>query len=557
MNKVININISGMVFHIDEEAFDVLNRYLESLKRHFKNTDGGDEIMADIESRIAEMLTENLKSRTEVVSMANVNQVMASMGQPEEMQDDENEKAKNTGRRDYNINFNPGKRVYRDKDHKIVAGVCSGISEYFGVDPLWLRLIFAVITVLGFGFGLIIYIILWAILPVAETPSEKLEMRGERVNISNIEKAVKENLETIKTRIDEEFRQFDGKNVGRKFNYFFSGLFEGVSTGLRGVFFVIARILGFFILFVSVMAIISVICFVLGFFGIMSLTVPAAFYDFFDNHQQSAITLALFAFVLVLPFVALFIRIIRYMAGYKRRNRALAALFGTLWFIAFVVLALMIFTNVSNYKKSDAYTIVDKLKKPAHDTLYLAINNNGNVKHHYHGYGDIELDQVWRHIKSPDNNSGFGIVTLDITRSTDNSISLEKQYYSRGKTNDEAHDLAQTIQYSFLQRDSLITFDEGFRINPVAKWRGQSVELTLHIPDGTVILLNKGMENIIYDVENTSDTWDGDMIGYKWKMTPAGLTCIDCPQEPNTTHRHRWRRSWHVGRNYGPDSENI
>src|ERR1019366_7800824 len=87
MNKVINININGMIFHIDEEAYVVLDRYLESLKQHFRNNEGGGEILADIESRIAEMLTEMLKDRSEAVSMANVQQVIATMGKPEDMED--------------------------------------------------------------------------------------------------------------------------------------------------------------------------------------------------------------------------------------------------------------------------------------------------------------------------------------------------------------------------------------------------------------------------------------------------------------------------------------
>jgi hypothetical protein len=145
MNKVININLNGLIFHIDEEAFEILSRYLESLKRHFKNTDGGDEIMADIESRIAEMLSESLKNRSEVVSMADVQKVIATMGTPEDMEDTETASGKASGRHHHRSDYNAGKRVYRDEDHKVIAGVCSGISEYFGLDPLWLRLLFVIV----------------------------------------------------------------------------------------------------------------------------------------------------------------------------------------------------------------------------------------------------------------------------------------------------------------------------------------------------------------------------------------------------------------------------
>jgi phage shock protein PspC (stress-responsive transcriptional regulator) len=547
MNKVINININGLVFYIDEDAFDVLNRYLESLKRHFKNEEGGGEILTDIESRIAEMLTERIKGRSEVVSMEDVNQVMTAMGQPEDMSEPEinSKKSSTSGSNNY---FEPGRRMYRDPDNKIIGGVCSGISEYLGLDPVWIRLLFVAIF-FGFGTGLLLYIILWAILPPAKTPSEKLEMRGERINISNIEKTVKENIDSIKDRIDREFKNIDKDDIKNKTHNFFEGLFEGISGALRSVFYVFGKILSFFLAFISIIVIVSVIILILGAAGVTSITVPAMVYDFFDNSQQATIIILLVAIVAALPFLGMLFSATRYLAGYKKRSRFIGTTFGILWLAAFISLIIFGFGNFAKFSRSFSFSITDNLKKPAHDTLYLAVNDNGTGIQ-YHGEGVMELSRVWDHIKSAGDKNDMGLVTLDITRADDRNISLEKYYHSRGRTIKNAHEFAEAIQYSYFQRDSLITFDQGFKIPGDTKWSGQKVDLELSIPDSTVVIMKKGMERIIFDIDNTNNIYDDDMIGHKWIMTSDGLTCLDCSATESSNnirhhhHRHYWNRSW-------------
>lgn len=544
MNKVINININGQVFHIDEEAFEVLNRYLEALKRHFKTSEGGEEILADIESRIAEMLNERLGNRSEVVSMTNVREVIAAMGQPEDMEDPEAQpKSKN-----YNFEFYAGKRMYRDTDNKILGGVCSGISNYLNIDPVWIRLLFVAVF-FGFGTGLLIYIILWVILPPARTSAEKLEMRGERVNISNIEKTVKENLEGLKERFGEEFKHFESKEFRNKTNTFFEGLADGLGTAFKSVFYVFSRFFSFIIIAICICVIIGIVSAVLGAIGLTTFMVPSVVYDFFDNSTQGSTVLILLFIVLGLPFVSLMFRATRYLAGYKRRSRFMSALIGSIWIIAFIALMVLGFGGVSNFSRSYSYKTTDVLKKPAHDTLYLAVNDNGPGSHNYHGDGMIELHRVWNHTKTMGDNNDMGMVDLDISRSDDKNISIEKYYSSRGKTSKDAHELAEGIQYSYFQRDSLITFDEGFKIPQGSHWRGQNVSLQLRVPDGTVVVMKNGMEEIIYDIDNNIDMFDADMIGYKWLMKRDGLNCLDCGSD-STGNKHHHHQGRHKSRSY-------
>ena len=546
MNKVINININGLVFYIDEEAFEVLNRYLDALKMNFRNTEGGDEILADIEARIAEMLTERLKNRNEVVSMTDVQAVIAAMGQPEDM-DDPNAQTKSKTynwqgwNKDYG--FNPGKRMYRDPDNKIIGGVCSGISEYLGVDPVWIRLLFVVVF-FGFGTGLLIYIILWIILPAAKTPSEKLEMRGERVNISNIEKTVKENLDTLKDKIDKEFSHIDGQKIGNRVRDFLHGVFDGMSGAFAGVLYIFTRLLSVIAILVAICVMIAIFSVILGALGIITVNVPVVIFDYFDGGHKAWWLLTLVALVVGLPFLGMMFRGVRHLSGYQGRSRFASAFFSTIWILAIILLCVIGFSSATGFRSSYSFSSEDILRKPGHDTLYLTVNAGEKPVQKYHGNGWIEFDRLWHHIDRAKNNNDPGLTSLDITRSPDNNIHLEKEYYSRGSSVKNARALAETIQYSYLQRDSLIIFDEAYRIPADQKWRGQNVNLDLQVPDGTVIIMKKGMEDIIYDIDNNLDMYDGDMPGHTWKMTSNGLTCLDCANynkddDNDSTHTRR------------------
>lgn len=195
MKKTININLNGIGFTLDEDAYQVLEEYLNSIKTHFKNKEGSAEIIKDIEARIAELFQQFTGSGKQVLNLDDVNKVKAQLGSPSDFDDAEEETIHDA---EYARSY---KRLYRDPMDRIIGGVCSGLGAYFRVDPVWVRILFVIATISGVS--PLVYLILWIIMPPARTASERLEMRGEPVNISNIERIIQEEFNGIRDRVDD------------------------------------------------------------------------------------------------------------------------------------------------------------------------------------------------------------------------------------------------------------------------------------------------------------------------------------------------------------------
>lgn len=192
MNKTIQVNLCGQSFTMDDNAYEELSAYINDLKSFYASEEGVEEIIADIEARFAEVFAQKLeKQGRQIVALSDVKACIEAMGRPEDFES-AGESQANNQKAGPGTSF--GKRMYRDPDSKIIGGVSSGLAAYFGVgDPVWIRILFILLAWFGGG-GLLIYIILWFILPLAKTTSQKLEMRGEPVNLSNVEKSVKEEV---------------------------------------------------------------------------------------------------------------------------------------------------------------------------------------------------------------------------------------------------------------------------------------------------------------------------------------------------------------------------
>ena len=196
MKKTFSINLNGIVFNIDEDAYDKLQLYLSSIERHFSKEEERKEIIVDIEARLAEIFSGKIKPTKQVINVDDVDDVIRMMGQPGDFADEESEEIP----KEDPLYHKKYRRMYRDPDSRVIGGVCSGLSAYFGIDPVFLRLIF-LIAFFGFGVGLLIYLILWIVLPEARTTAQKLEMRGEKVNVSNIGNFVKDEFNNMKRNI--------------------------------------------------------------------------------------------------------------------------------------------------------------------------------------------------------------------------------------------------------------------------------------------------------------------------------------------------------------------
>src|SRR5690606_37159930 len=218
MNKTIIININSIVFHIEEDAYDTLRSYMIDIKKHFGNTPESKEILEDIENRIAEMFNERIQTgRKEVINLEDVQQIMEQMGRVSDFEESEGTTVEEDFRHEQRAGQAPhveyvGKKLMRDPDDKILGGVCSGLAHYFGIEPIWIRVLLVLFVLIG-GSGFLVYIVLWMVMPLAVTRADKMTMRGEKANLQNFKKS-----------FDEEVKGFSET---------FSGTGERISRGAR------------------------------------------------------------------------------------------------------------------------------------------------------------------------------------------------------------------------------------------------------------------------------------------------------------------------------------
>ena len=237
MKKVVTINISGHSFYIDEDAFARLEDYLKKLEVWSHNKESGREIYADIEARIRELFEEKINPATSVITMPLVEEIIAIMGQPEDFSEETSEDQEDRFKSGAsNSTPPPRRRLYRDVEDRVIGGVCSGIAAYFNIDRVFVRVLFAVLPFLSFGTIIPIYIILWIAIPPALTASQRLEMQGHDVNISNIEKNIRDEYHKVKNK-------FQQSSAYRKGEDYLSGIQKRDRTALIIVSVIIGIIL--------------------------------------------------------------------------------------------------------------------------------------------------------------------------------------------------------------------------------------------------------------------------------------------------------------------------
>ena len=206
MKKTFTINLSGTVFHIEEDAYEVLQKYLVNLKNHFGNSEEGKEIIADIEARIAEICTVKSADGKNLITVDMVNEVIETMGTPESFSEETEDEEPLPGQ------HKRKKRLYRDPEHRVLGGVCGGLAAYFDMDLALIRILFVVLTLITTGAGVLAYLILWIAVPAAVNTAQRLEMRGQQVSVKNIEKFIKEEADAVK----ESYQKFRKSNVFSK-----------------------------------------------------------------------------------------------------------------------------------------------------------------------------------------------------------------------------------------------------------------------------------------------------------------------------------------------------
>jgi len=607
-----------------------MKRYVESLRLFFANEEGRDEIINDIEGRIAELFGESLKKGSTCITDADVNTIIDSMGRPEDFEDDEAKvhsqlEGDSAQQQSYTYEqrTNEGRRLYRDENHKVIAGVCSGIANYFNIDPVVIRILFLVTlgvtfipylilwvavpssasTVIGsrrkrlfrdaddkiiggvcsglakyfainvwiprllflipfisfvfqsdhwgwWGFphilslsfspgSLFVYVILWLVLPEAKTTADKLEMKGEKVDLNNIKTTIQSDLEGVKDRAQQlgselkvkaqEFGETLG-NKGRQMGSEAEAVTRRSRRGLGDLIVLIVKIFAYFIVGCIVFSIV-VALFSMGvaFTGLL----PAKDYILRSGWQNLFAWGTLILFIWV-PVVGIVTWIIRRLTKKRGNSTLIRSAFISLWLIGLFCLIALI-TSLGNDFRSRNYPVeqVIPIANPGVDKL--EIKTSPFAKYYSRNWFRLEpfafFDEDTVYVRN---------IRLRVVKADNDSFKVTMVKLTNGRSRQEAEQIASKINFTATQRDTTLLFDRGIAITANEKFRNQRLIVTVAVPVGKRIYINEKEgwgEGFSFHMGNNDNYWDWEnnmesgsqpwRSNVEYIMTPTGLQRID------------------------------
>lgn len=536
MNKTLNINLAGFIFHVDEDAFLRLEKYLTTLKSQFARTEGGKEIVSDIEMRIAELFKERTGEQKQVINLADVEQVIEIMGQPEDYLDLGDEPPHSAPQVEFTSRK---KRIFRDPDNRIVGGVAAGVAAYFNTDTIWIRLVFLLLLFFS-GFGLLVYIIMWAIIPKAQTTAEKLQMRGEKVNISNIEKAIRDEMQGINENVKgfgNRMSSYDYKRSSNQLSSFFSDLGNFIVDAIKLIFRIVGKLIGLFFLFLGFMILIAL---VIGLFagGVEIMGSGYGFSDMFEFFHLVTVSeghynllLAGIILSVIAPFFLLVYLGIRLLFNLEPLNKPTK---NALTLTTFLGLVFLVISGVKIGLQYDNHAEVSK-------ELTL-----GSAKNYVLSVKPDSLYQEFRRGDAPGwlhngNIHAFNQVDVDVRQAEGDKPYIKIYSSAAGNDRKAARFNAREIRFELELRDSTIFIPSYYILNSDQKFRDQEVEVVLFLPEGHSVFIEENLVEMLDDVENLQNTWDFEMGNTRWIMTPDGLSCEGCPiPEPDSEEEYKY-----------------
>lgn len=538
MKKTVSINISGFAFVIEEEAYAALQKYLTTIRGYFTSDDGVDEIMTDIEIRIAELFKERLGEQREVIDQSDVFFIIGVLGQPEAFIDEETDESSESEQ--HKSGKRRRRRIFRDPDHKSIGGVASGLAAYFGIDPIWMRLLFIILTFGGFS-GIPIYIIMWIVMPMAKTASDKLEMRGEPVTAENIGRTVSESFEYVKKNVGDLGKET--RQPGR--------VIEGIAIFIGNlillIFQFIGRLLG--VIF-TIVGITLLILFISSFFGFDGLNIISfgdnsySLSQFGDISQLIIVSdnlrfwffVALFVTIL-LPILGILYGGVAMLFGLKRKAKGISIALIVVWFIGLFGLISLGLSAGNSFKMQEEYTTTKPLNQVTSDTLLLTVHGPDAFSPRFKPRSNnfnVEM------IKVDGENVIVGNPKLNVVENARDTIFEVVVYRSaRGLTRKEAIANAENIVYTYTPKGNTVEFSPNLTFPKSDGYRNQMVYVEVRVPLGKSVHLDRNMSRIIYDIKNTTNTYDGKMVGKTWTMLSNGLTCLQCDAE-DERNRENW-----------------
>ncbi len=650
MKKIININFQGRIIPIEETAYDILKQYIESLRKYFAKEEGCEEIINDIESRIAELFSDRLKKNTPCITDGDVNSVIANIGRPEDLEEAEGAQeipnnaagsstkastgmgagTQQNARQPYQATSD-SKRLFRSQNDKIVGGVAAGLASYFGIDPSAMRILFVLFTFLGGsgflvyiilwivlpprtlvsnirkrlyrnpdnrmlggvsggiaaylnidvwilriiflapfilglitnifragwmrfdpvphfflnGFGgtlFITYIVLWIILPEATTAAEKLEMRGEKVDLESITKTVKEDLESFKVRaekvggeIKDRAQQFgqEMRQAGQNFTAESAPFIRRSGTGIGHIIGVLFKVFFLFIAGIIVITLVTALVALLW-SGIGAFPFTDFILGGFWQNFLAWSTLVLF---LGIPIIALLTWLIRRIIGVKSRNHYLGYTFGSLWIIGLVsaiVLAGLIARNFSS--KASVKEDISFVQPPGNKLLIKV--TEGRIKYYSSDWFGFDGDLPF--FSKNEDSIMMNTVRVKLIKSTDSFYHVYAVKFSNGNNPAIAENLASNINFRVSQMDSIVYLPKGFTITQHDKFRNQQVMVVAEIPVGKKVEIDRTVNQFNWlDINfnrrrglnlGWDERWDNAYYyntNREYIMTPEGLDEIN------------------------------
>ena len=521
MNKTININLGGLIFHIDENAYARLKNYLEAVANSLnEDVEGKTEIIADIEARISELLSEKKAQKQQAIQESDIEEVILVMGQPEDYSD-----AGQDANEDPSVKAatHPVKKLYRDADNRFLGGVASGIGHYVKVDAIWFRFAF-LLAALGGGFGIPIYILLWLLVPKAKTSIEKLEMKGAPVNIDNIEKTIRKRFENASQTLKNGKYGKVKLGLHRLLNIF--------ETLVLRILIVFGKALGFFVIFISGLALISLALglFSLGSFQIIGINdylidFPAFFFE--SVIPKQLLTVLVFV-ALAFPFLMLF------LLGLKAVNRSVKTInkptFLTLLSIWIVALLGLLFTGIEHktataFEGSKVHNSYFETVK--NDTLQIKIVNNDNLYYK----SNFTRKSGQNIVYTPEKKLYSSNVEVTVVQSNSSEATLKIRKKSEGKNRKIAMENAERIAYNYTRTDNTLLLDGYFLSDLENTHKDEQVSVQIAVPVGVVVYFENSTRSFLYDIKNVQRIYDNDMVNQHFLMTSKGLECTDCDKD--------------------------
>ncbi|WP_374948438.1 PspC domain-containing protein [Mucilaginibacter sp.] len=528
MNKTIIINMNGIIFHIEEDAYEILKAYMTEVKRHFMNSADSLEITTDIENRIAEMFNDMLlREGKQVIIEQDVKTVVEQMGSVKDFEvDDEGTSAA----ADPGLNYSSSsRRLFRDPDDHLIAGVCSGIANYFDFSPIWVRLLFALFVAIG-GSGLILYIILWIVVPKAITRADRMAMKGQKLNLQGFKSNFEEELSAVHGKLS------DFGNEARPLVYKtrdFAGDFAnhlGKFLGSTGK--VVGKLVAILILIACFGSIIAMIIGIVMAFAFNDIGIYNIFPFNITSYEVNKIFFVCLILLVIIPLLAIIFTILRLVFNSRSISRTIGSTLLLSWIVALSVVIYYAAKISSEFRVGAGFSQTVTLKPVADSTYHLKLNDlkylsaddsvRLQIKESFKGRIILDDDD--------DNNSNMPDKNIDILieRSDVAQPVLVESFTARGRDYEDALSNARNITYHFEQDGASLKFNRRLERSDKRYWRAPGLKLTLKIPMNYKVVIEDGVDRFVRDI----DTWNckddnhtDDLSKVKFIMTNNGLQC--------------------------------